>query len=124
MNPHLHISSSRDSIPPTILRTTVHWGIYQLCIVCIIVYSSLQFSVPCHKRCKDMNHDETNEAIIEAEDGEGGWVDTHHYSGADSEKPPDEPVEMTLNEQVIEIILRKSWLVNTRDYFRIGRSVS
>lgn len=46
-----------------------------------------------------MSHDETNEAVIEDDDGEGGWVDTHHNYATESEKPPDEPVEMTLNEQ-------------------------
>ncbi|XP_031559192.1 ubiquitin-like-conjugating enzyme ATG3 [Actinia tenebrosa] len=34
-------------------------------------------NVPCYKRCKQMEHQEENEAIVE-EDEDGGWVDTHH----------------------------------------------
>ena len=26
------------------------------------------------------SHEEKNEKVIEEEDGDGGWVDTHHYS--------------------------------------------
>ena len=33
--------------------------------------------VPCYKRCKEMEHQEENEAIVEP-DEDGGWVDTHH----------------------------------------------
>ncbi|PIK62946.1 putative ubiquitin-like-conjugating enzyme ATG3 isoform X1 [Apostichopus japonicus] len=35
-------------------------------------------NVPCHRRCKQMEYVEENEAIVDAEDGDGGWVDTHH----------------------------------------------
>ncbi|RMX50677.1 hypothetical protein pdam_00021429, partial [Pocillopora damicornis] len=33
---------------------------------------------PCYKRCKEMEHQEENEAIVEP-DEDGGWVDTHHH---------------------------------------------
>nr|CAH8868396.1 unnamed protein product [Trichobilharzia regenti] len=38
-------------------------------------------SVPCYKRVKQMeDHSEEFEKVLEEEDGEGGWVDTHHYA--------------------------------------------
>ncbi|XP_043213068.1 ubiquitin-like-conjugating enzyme ATG3 [Amphibalanus amphitrite] len=39
-------------------------------------------NVPCHRRCKQLDHDEAQERVIEPDDGDGeGWVDTHHFSG-------------------------------------------
>lgn len=44
----------------------------------VIWYKLTYFhAVPCYKRCKDMEHQEENEAIVEP-DEDGGWVDTHH----------------------------------------------
>ncbi len=47
--------------------------------------------VPCFKRCKDIEYLEEQEKILESEDAEGGWVDTHHFAN--------------LNEQVLEMTL-------------------
>lgn len=37
-------------------------------------------NVPCYKRCKQMEYMEDQEKVIEPDDDDGGWVDTHHYT--------------------------------------------
>ncbi|KAK3780536.1 hypothetical protein RRG08_032011 [Elysia crispata] len=42
-------------------------------------------NVPCYKRVKQMDtHQEDQEKIIEEEDEDGGWVDTHHFTSDQS----------------------------------------
>ncbi|XP_035738703.1 ubiquitin-like-conjugating enzyme ATG3 [Vespa mandarinia] len=54
-------------------------------------------NVPCTRRCKQIEYSKEQECIIEADDPEGGWVDTHHFDttfgGID-----DRVTEMTLEE--------------------------
>lgn len=54
-------------------------------------------NVPCTRRCKQIEYSKEQECIIEADDPEGGWVDTHHYDttlgGID-----DRITEMTIEE--------------------------
>ena len=39
------------------------------------------WAVPCYKRVKQMdNHQEEQEMVIEEDDQDGGWVDTHHFA--------------------------------------------
>ena len=38
-------------------------------------------SVPCYQRLKQMQFTEENEVILDEDDPEGGWVDTHHNIG-------------------------------------------
>ncbi|XP_053987307.1 ubiquitin-like-conjugating enzyme ATG3 [Hylaeus volcanicus] len=54
-------------------------------------------NVPCTRRCKQIEYSKEQECIIEADDPEGGWVDTHHYEtslGGVEERV----TEMTLDE--------------------------
>lgn len=38
--------------------------------------------MPCYKRVKQVDsHKEEQEKVIEADDEDGGWVDTHHFPG-------------------------------------------
>ncbi|CAK8687169.1 unnamed protein product [Clavelina lepadiformis] len=48
--------------------------------------------VPCHRRCKQMEYNDEQEAIID-----GGWVDTHH--NVDFEKMQGEIKDMTLSKE-------------------------
>ena len=46
------------------------------------MFVTVFLTVPCYKRVKQIyTHKDEQEKIIEEEDGDGGWVDTHHYAG-------------------------------------------
>lgn len=51
-------------------------------------------SVPCYKRCKDIEYCDNDEKVIMTENGEEGWVDTHHSEQA-----------ATINEMVEDLNL-------------------
>lgn len=54
-------------------------------------------NVPCYRRCKQIEYCEDKEKVIEDDqDGEGGWVDTHHYDTAGSPTVEEKVCEMTL----------------------------
>ncbi|KAK4475375.1 hypothetical protein MN116_002437 [Schistosoma mekongi] len=60
-------------------------------------------SVPCYKRVKQMtDHNEEFEKVLEEEDGDGGWVDTHHYATKYGDLNPE--VEKT-NEMSVPPVL-------------------
>ena len=56
-------------------------------------------SVPCYKRCRQMEHRGDLEKILDSEDPDGGWVDTHHFQEAsDPNALANTVTEMVLEE--------------------------
>ncbi|XP_054707318.1 ubiquitin-like-conjugating enzyme ATG3 [Uloborus diversus] len=53
-------------------------------------------NVPCYKRCKEMEYTEHHEELIETDDDDGGWIDTHHYSDGAIASIADQVQEMTM----------------------------
>lgn len=57
-------------------------------------------NVPCYKRVKQVdNHQEDQEKVIEEQDEDGGWVDTHHYTDPQGQLQ-DAVSDMTLESKV------------------------
>lgn len=54
-------------------------------------------NVPCPRRCEQMEYNKDLEHIIESDDADNGWVDTHHYD-KESSSLEDKISEMTLEK--------------------------
>ena len=49
--------------------------------------------MPCYKRCSEIEYTDEHEKLLEPDDAEGGWVDTHHFANLN-----EQVKEMTLSE--------------------------
>lgn len=56
------------------------------------------YAVPCFKRYKDVESMKFHEYLIDENDGEGGWVDTHYFND-----PKEVDEEVTLGEEAKEV---------------------
>ena len=54
-------------------------------------------NVPCYKRCRQMEYRGELEKVLDSEDPEGGWVDTHHFQETDPSA-----LALTVKEMVLE----------------------
>lgn len=58
-------------------------------------------NVPCPRRCEQMEYSEEFQRIIESDDADNGWVDTHHYDPSNTGLE-DKITEMTLDNAKAE----------------------
>nr|XP_018898322.1 PREDICTED: ubiquitin-like-conjugating enzyme ATG3 [Bemisia tabaci] len=71
-------------------------------------------NVPCSRRCKEIEYCEEQEKVIENDDFDSGWVDTHHYDNAsgledrvsemvlEAPSEPSRSLNMKSNEETIQ----------------------
>lgn len=59
-------------------------------------------NVPCYKRCRQMEYRGDLEKVLDSEDPEGGWVDTHHFQETDPTSLANTVKDMVLEEPVGE----------------------
>jgi len=59
-------------------------------------------NVPCYKRCKQMEYKVDLEKVLDSEDPDGGWVDTHHFQENDTTTLVNTVKDMVLEEAVGE----------------------
>ena len=57
-------------------------------------------NVPCYKRCRQMEYKADLEKVLDSEDPEGGWVDTHHFQESEVGTMADGVKEMVLEDPV------------------------
>lgn len=55
-------------------------------------------NVPCYKRCRHMEYKGELEKVLDSEDPEGGWVDTHHFQETDPTALANTVKDMVLEE--------------------------
>jgi len=60
-------------------------------------------NVPCYKRCRQMEYRGELEKVLDSEDPEGGWVDTHHFQETDPTSLANTVKDMVLEEPVREV---------------------
>ncbi|GFW47344.1 ubiquitin-like-conjugating enzyme ATG3 [Trichonephila clavipes] len=59
-------------------------------------------NVPCYKRCKEIENAEHHEELLEVDDEDGGWVDTHHYTDSAIAAIADQVHEMKVQPNISE----------------------
>lgn len=59
-------------------------------------------NVPCYKRCRQMEYKADLEKVLDSEDPEGGWVDTHHFQESEGGSLEEAVKEMVLEEPAAE----------------------
>jgi len=73
-------------------------------------------NVPCYKRCRQMEYKADLEKVLDSEDPEGGWVDTHHFQESSEaaalagtvkemvlDEPEEEPINISDSEEAVDM---------------------